>query len=161
MNSTIRLVAVGALVLTACSGTDSAGAIGAADDGSWENLFEAPSTAAKSSDTLLGLWAGSDTVGSADADVRMKIESDRVTFATKCRFKDGAILTVGAAVGARTSADKVVILESKNAESRRGELFCRMKLAPRTLIFDIHDGGALVRADSPPGSFTLTKLSDL
>lgn len=151
---------VGTALLAGCAGSDTSTIAAApADDAAWDSLF-APPASSTTSDTIFGVWAASDQIGIAKADARFKFEANRLTLASRCRFDDGTVLTVGASVAARVTEDKTVILESKEVENRRGTIFCRVNASPRTLEYAVRDGRALVHTDNPAGAFTMTKLAD-
>lgn len=129
----------------------------------FDALFDAPSSSS-TTDTVKGLWAGS--FGYNRADVRLKIESGRITAAIRCSTGH----TAGVAVTAKASDTSIRVLESKSSSNGS----CTVQFRPVTIekcatneydCFDLADGtlrfGAALFEDqvtAPDPSFT--KLSD-
>jgi hypothetical protein len=177
------LIVLGILVpLGGCSGSSDSGlnggAGGAAGGGSsaYEPMFTAPGASA-TSDSLYGVWGGSEERGGVRFDVRMRIAAGRLTLASRCMWKDGTTLIVGTSGAARVAPKEddfgcfapkgglkkatcgsIAVLESKTEKTTAGEKFCSVEMKPLTYEYSL--AGTDLRLSLSAESLEFVKISD-
>lgn len=161
-----------AVMNAACSGGNGA----SSSPGGYGSMFDAPAGNA-TADRLNGLWGGSVEQGGVGFDFRIRVEDARITIASRCKWSDGLVLSVGASASSRTSSKppgdvscfpldagsksecgEVDILESQSDRQASGDRWCAVDLHPRAYEWTM--SGVKLRFTLQGQQIDLVKISD-
>lgn len=113
----------------ACSGSSSG-----------PSLFDVPTESSADSTSVYGVWAGSITEGSTQAEVRVRIAADSFEAADRCHFADGSSETADAETSARVDPSTVSVTGSADDAAGAGDDICSVHLTPQEIHYSILDG---------------------
>jgi len=146
-----------ALTCVGCSGTDAPSV--AAESGSYETLFDPPTTAQATPDDIHGLW-GARIDLDPSLETRWRIDDKRIVIGLRCYDAAQNFVTVGVSIAVRIENGSIFALESKSdVKPRPDGRSCRVNSSPSTSDYSLA-GTTLTVRDQKGISQRLVKISD-
>ncbi len=141
-----------AMALVGCGSTDKS-----TSGSAFSGLFDVAESPTRTAGSILGLWGAKSDQTDGTLDLRLKVESNRLILAGRCRFPDGFVSTVAVTSAVTVVGNTVTIAESKrDSLTRLGRLSCTVSFEAGQ--FDVQVNGHKAHIGGIQEEFT--KITD-